>query len=369
MDFLWGHPRHTPTTDGDPVQPAVPVPHPLRPGARVVVRHRLPPGSAPSLSDVVGVVSAVDDSSVTLETTAGPVTVAREVVVAVREIPPRQERPGRPHRAVGVADLGRLMAQGWPAVESAELGGWLLRASSGFTGRGNSLLPSGDPGLPLTDAVDQVERWYAARGLPPRVHLDLPRSGDDSAPTGPAELGEPLALRTLVAAHPLGVELLGRGYQPVQPTLTMTGATAAVPPLRADAPPVEVDAALSADWLVAYARQRSILPGVTEQVLTGSPGQLFASTGAPGRLTAVARMSVHPGWAGLHAVWVDPLQRRQGLAVTLMSALATLARDHAMTSMYLQVEAGNTAAQALYTGLGFSTHHAYVYLDPPAPRR
>ena len=49
-----------------------------------------------------------------------------------------------------------------------------------------------------------------------------------------------------------------------------------------------------------------------------------------------------------------------------MSALATLARDHKMTSMYLQVEAANSAAQALYSGLGFTTHHAYVYLDQSA---
>ncbi|MDQ2758275.1 MAG: GNAT family N-acetyltransferase [Actinomycetota bacterium] len=348
------------------MEPAVPAPLPLRPGARVVVRYRLAPGSTPSMTDVVGLVSTVDEASVTLTTSSGSVTLPRQVVVAVREIPPRQERPGRPHLTVGVADLGRMMADGWPAVESVGLGGWLLRASGGFTGRGNSVLPHGDPGLPLPAALDQVERWYAARDLAARFHLDLPREG--AGPVGPAELaelGEQDVVRRLVAAHPVGAELLARGYRAVQPTLTLTGATSAVPPLRGDAPPVEVDATLTPHWLTTYARQRSILPGVTEQVLTGSAGQLFARAGAPGHLSAVARMSVHPGWAGIHAVWVDPHQRRQGLAVALMSALAALARDHAMASMYLQVEAGNAAARELYTGLGFTTHHAYVYLDPP----
>jgi len=348
------------------VKPVFPVPHPLRLEARVVVRHRLAPGSTPSTTDVVGVVSAVDESCVTLETTSGSVTLRREVVVAVREVPPRQERPGRPHLAIGVDDLGRVMAQGWPAVESVGLGGWRLRASSGFTGRGNSVLPYGDPGLPLPDAVDRVEGWYAARRLPPRFHLDLPHGGERAVTTVPAQLGEQDVVRRLVAAHPLGSELLRRGYQPVQPTLTMTGPTAAVPPVRADSPPVELAATLTRDWLTTYARQRRILPGVTEQVLTGSASQLFASTGAPGRHSGVARMSVHPGWAGVHALWVEPGQRRQGLAVTLMSALAALARERAMTSMYLQVEAGNGAGLALYTGLGFASHHAYVYLDPPA---
>jgi len=36
---------------------------------------------------------------------------------------------------------------------------------------------------------------------------------------------------------------------------------------------VTVEATLSARWLEAYARQREVLPGVTEQVLTGSAGQ------------------------------------------------------------------------------------------------
>ena len=42
----------------------------------------------------------------------------------------------------------------------------MLRASSGYTQRGNSVVPLGDPGMPLADAVSEVERWYAARSLP-----------------------------------------------------------------------------------------------------------------------------------------------------------------------------------------------------------
>ena len=49
------------------------------------------------------------------------------------------------------------------------LGSWLLRADGGFTGRANSALPLGDPGLPLAGAVDEVEAWYRARGLPPMI--------------------------------------------------------------------------------------------------------------------------------------------------------------------------------------------------------
>ena len=53
------------------------------------------------MTDVVGVVSAVDAGSVTLETSSGPVTVRREVVVAVREIHRARSDRGRPTVASG----------------------------------------------------------------------------------------------------------------------------------------------------------------------------------------------------------------------------------------------------------------------------
>ena len=65
-----------------------------------------------------------------------------------------------------IAALERVAAQHWRGTEEEWLGGWLLRAAEGFTGRANSALPLADPGLPLDEALDAVTRWYAARGLP-----------------------------------------------------------------------------------------------------------------------------------------------------------------------------------------------------------
>lgn len=281
------------------------------------------------------------------------------------EAPPRPV-PARPP-ATGVAELERVMARGWPAVETGGLGDWVLRASSGFTGRGNSLLPYGDPTLPLPLAVDHAARWYADRGLPLRVHVDLPRGARGAAPDV-AQLLDADRLAQAVRAVPVGAELLARGHVAHQPTLTMVGASADVPP-PPDPPaaaPVSVDARLTPDWLQAYSRQRDLVPGVTEQVLTGSAGQLFASAGDPRRPVAVARMSVEPGWAGVHAMWVDPEHRRRGLGSAVLGALALLAREHGMPGMVLQVEAGNVAARTLYERLGFTVHHAYAYVDAPA---
>lgn len=320
----------------------------LEVGARVVVRRRLPDGAPAAYTDVVGVLTAVDDAVLTVETRRGPVAVPRQDVVAAKPIPPRPARPGRPHRTTSAADLERLMAQGWPALEQAGLGDWLLRAAGGFTRRANSVLAVGEPGLPVTQAVERCEAWYRQRGLPPLFQLALPDGTD-------------------AASVPLGARLLDLGYRAQNRTLVMTAAAAGVPAPSARAPAVAVRAELTADWLAAYGRQRHVVPGVTERVLTGSRQQLFASTRDDrGQVTGVARMSVSPGWAGLHALWVEPARRRDGLGQALISALVLGARAGTLPSVYAQVEQSNPAALRLFEGLGFTTHHAYCYLGPPS---
>ena len=142
-------------------------------GSRVAVRSRIapPPPSGPTLTDTVGELVGIDATHLRIATRTGEVTVARDRIVAARVIPPKPSRRGAPHRAVTIEDLHLVMTRGQPGVEEAWLGapgsGWLLRAGLGWTGRSNSALPVGDPGLPLPEAVDAVEAWYDERGLLP----------------------------------------------------------------------------------------------------------------------------------------------------------------------------------------------------------
>ncbi len=67
-------------------------------------------------------------------------------------------------------ELARISARRGSRWTGA-IGDWELRAASGFTRRANSVLPLGDPGTPLDEALAAVRRWYAARGLPARIQL------------------------------------------------------------------------------------------------------------------------------------------------------------------------------------------------------
>ncbi len=313
-------------------------------GRRVVVRYRRPAGSVPPLTDVVGVVSAIDDDGLTVESTAGPVRVRSSDILVVKAVPPAPVRRGRPHTVVSTDDLERLMADGWRAVEEEWLGDWLLRASSGFTRRGNSVLALGDPGSSPASAVVYVEDWYAARRLPSQFQLGLP-------PTGEAP------------EDPLGVQLVDRGYAVVAPTVVMTGASSDIGRPGDSAAPVDVSTTLEPEWLAAYGQQRPTMSGVTEQLLTASPGQLFLSTtDRMGEVSAVARLSFHPGWAGLQAMWVRPDRRGHGLGRTVLQVAGEVARQRRISSMYLQVEVDNDPAIGLYRSEGFRTHHRYAYL-------
>src|SRR5687767_1016461 len=65
-------------------------------------------------------------------------------------------------------ELEEMVVDAWPAPETEELDGWLLRASGGPSRRGNSvatLAASGE--LTLEERIARAEAWYRERGQAP----------------------------------------------------------------------------------------------------------------------------------------------------------------------------------------------------------
>lgn len=334
-------------------------PDPLRglcPGMRAVVRHKVPGG----LTDSVGEIEALDAAAVTVRTRRGVEVIPVTEVTVAKEVPPRPTRRGAPHRTISIDDLQRVMAAGWPAVERAPLGDWLLRASAGYTRRANSVLPAGDPGRELSAAVDEAERWYAGRGLP--CQWSLP------GPLGFVEQDDTL-----------GAELLARGYDATGPTLVLTAATS---PAAGAAPGSALESALesatglgdlvvrahrqpmAAWWSLGDPRADSSAPAraAAERIVVGAPEQVFLEARVAGTAVAVARVAFAHVWAGLSGLAVHASHRHQGLATRLVAEAMREARGRGIRSIYLQVEPGNEAARRLYDAWGFEPHHEYHYL-------
>jgi GNAT superfamily N-acetyltransferase len=311
-------------------------------GHRVVVRRTAGRrGDRQLFTDVLGELTSITPTQLTVATQAGPVTIARAAVVAAKRIPPR--RAGRRE----IVALEHAANESWPAPVQERLGDWVLRAAEGWSGRANSALPVGDPGLPLAAALDEVTRWYEARGLPPAVNVPLP-----------------LAARVDAA-------LDTRGWRRGPTVLTQTAALSVLRPRAPEAGRVSLRAAPDVAWLAlaGTGHHRTAAapqpPEVAYRVLTGDgriPVRFAYRYDRDGDLVAAGRGTVTGGgrWLGLARLTVAPSARRRGLAQELIGALAAWADGLGATDAFLQVMDDNTAALACYAGLGFTTHHRYV---------
>jgi N-acetylglutamate synthase len=251
-------------------------------------------------------------------------------------------------------ELERMAAAHWRGTEEEWLGEWLLRAADGFTGRANSALPLGDPGLPLDAALDYVAGWYRDRGLPPVMAVPLPLVPADDAP-----------------AAGFDTELAGRGWSTRPgPAFVMVADL----PLAVDGGGLPAGAVIAADaepdeeWLAGYHyRGTDRQPPVLRRVLTSAREQAFISIRAESGVLAIARLSIAGGWAGLTAVEVDPAQRRAGLGLAITAAACAEAMARGVGRVFLQVAEDNAGARALYQRCGFRYSHRYLYRVAPAP--
>ncbi|HET7304077.1 MAG TPA: GNAT family N-acetyltransferase [Segeticoccus sp.] len=320
----------------------------LRPGMRAVVRYR----GAAGMNDALGQVERLDLHGVALRTRTGRRVVRREDVLLAKEVPPPPSRRGAQHRAISEDDLERVMVDGWPPLERDRLGEWVLRASGGFTRRANSLLPLGDPGVPLAEAVERAERWYADRGLP----LVVASYVGDELPQHLAARGYRTATRSLVMTASTGTVVAATHHRADR--LLRRGGP--------DAVDVSVAVEPSADWLAVAESTRATDPAALRRIVTGSPEQLFAEVrGAGGDVLAIGRAPLAHVWAGLTNVHVEPPARRRGVASLLTGALAHAVRARDVRSIWLQVEEDNAPARAAWEELGFTVHHRYRYLIGP----
>lgn len=233
-----------------------------------------------------------------------------------------------PASAEDVQAIERLHVRAWPALETADIGGWLWRYSGGGSQRANSVSTvrfSGD----VEGAIAESEARYRARGAPVRFHT--------------YDLTEPAGLADL---------LRQRGYGAGETTLTMTRQIGSEPP-SADVTVMETP---DAEWREVYVgtlseHRRAVNARILDRI--PAPRAFFAMR-RDGR-TAFTGLCVADGTrAVVECMATRDDARRQGGARAILAAIAHWAAARGVRTLALQAVDSNLAAVKLYGGCGFT---------------
>ena len=225
----------------------------------------------------------------------------------------------------------------WPPLRTVVTDdGWRVGLSDGFTRRANSALPLGHP-ADLAAAVGRVEAVYDGAGLPPIFRVGT------GAPAGLAD------------------ELAGRGYAERALTDVLVRA---VPEPAGEQVRAHVADEPDDVWLRAYLGvKQGADADLARAVLTGAPAR-YLTVMREGEPVGTLRVACAEQWAGLSCLAVAPGVRRTGLGGALTRHGLALAHEDGARRAFLQVEAANTGAAALYAELGFVLADGYRYLGP-----
>ncbi|PWK91631.1 acetyltransferase (GNAT) family protein [Lentzea atacamensis] len=210
-----------------------------------------------------------------------------------------------------------------------------MRAAAGFTGRANSTLTCGDPGMPVPDALAVVKGFASEHGIKPAAHVVNGSAHEQAI----ADAGWHVDLD-----HPGGAE-----------SLVMTG------PLEKFAEGEAGSHDLPGWWELTAGSEVS---AAQRHVLGSGENVCFASISENGTVVAAVRGAVVEDLLHVARLAVRPSHRRKGLARQLMGELAGWGLRQGATTCALQVAEHNEPAIRLYSELGCTEHHRYRYWVP-----
>ncbi len=223
--------------------------------------------------------------------------------------------------------------------------GWLLRLSPGKAKRARSINAHFGSTLPLDAKIEHCERVYAAHGLPTLFRV----TPFDKPPDLDAALGR-------------------RGYVRFDPTLVQVAALGAGPAMSPDGPrAAQIELVLPP--IEEFVREVAALRGSTDAQRAAHLERLAGTTltmraivaRENGRTVACGQAALDRGLIGIFDMRTDAASRGRGIATRIVAELLSWGRRQGATHAYLQVDAGNAAALAVYGRFGFATAYTYHY--------
>lgn len=235
--------------------------------------------------------------------------------------------------------IGRIERSGfaaWSPDETANIGGWAVASSGGFTRRLNSASVVGSADTSLATR-DDIASWLAERGAGLTVRI-TPLIEEETSRSCEANWNLTRVDETRVLVRPTG------------------------PPEVADE--ITIVDASNPDYTTELFEINGRDSGILDswKRIVQRIGDRAIGLWVPG--VAVGFVAVSDQIGSVFSVGVRPEYRRQGLATQIMVAANAWSAENGATSMFLQVVGTNTGAQALYKRLGYVEHYRYHYLQP-----
>ncbi len=224
------------------------------------------------------------------------------------------------------------------AVE--ELEDWLLPFDEGTVKRAKSAVPLRH-GAFGERTLDRIEDRYDSRQRVPILRI-----ADDGCFDG------------------LRDALERRHYVGDSPTCVQTGSARRMREVAAaGARLADVDTAPDDAWAALFLGEGFDPVDGAHRVraLSRAAGSLYASVREDRRTVAAGAMAFGHGWASVHGMRTEASLRGRGLAGRVLAGLAEAALARGFERVFLQVDAHNPAAHALYRRAGFSTRWQYRY--------
>ena len=236
------------------------------------------------------------------------------------------------------------------APQQRWLDGWLVRYCPGKARRSRSVNAVADGRMPLSHRLAACADVFRQAGLP-------------------------MIFRVTPFSRPSGLDdwLQRQGFYRHDETHVMVAADMAMPNERI-APGLELRRLTGAD----FAEQVGALRGSPDEHRQSHAQRLMHSP-VPyqawvlrrhddGLILACGQMATEAELVGLYDIFTHPEHRGQGLSRQLCAALLAHARAEGARTAYLQVDASNAPAQAVYRRLGFvdSYHYHYRTLEADA---